>query len=79
MPIYEYECGLCEIVFEEHHPMSEATAPRKCPNCKDGIGRRIFSKHNFHSKELPKGHNLSATQRRKAWNSNDPKEFRKIM
>lgn len=30
-------------------------------------------------KDLPKGHNLSATQRRELFNSTDPKDFKKIM
>jgi len=79
MPLYEYECSICGTIFDEFHPMSEDTTPRKCPKCQDGMGRRIFSKQNFHQKALPKGHNLSATKRRELWNSNDPKDFRQLM
>ena len=79
MPLYEYRCSLCDNQFEESDPMSESSLPRKCPNCPDGMGRRIFSTSNFTFKNLSKGHNLGVQKRRELFNSKDPKEFREIM
>lgn len=78
MPIYQYRCSICDHYFEETHPMSEGSEPRKCPECKDGMGRRILSTPAITFKNLPKGHDLTHSKRRKLWNSPDVRDFRKI-
>jgi putative FmdB family regulatory protein len=31
--IYEYECGMCDNIFEEHRKMDERNDPIACPKC----------------------------------------------
>jgi len=31
MPLYDYRCRTCEVVFEERRTMAEADAPVACP------------------------------------------------
>lgn len=33
MPIYEYRCPACEILFSEIRPLAESDAPADCPAC----------------------------------------------
>lgn len=33
MPLYEYQCGDCETVFETLRPIVKADAPIACSNC----------------------------------------------
>lgn len=33
MPIYEYRCQHCEILFSEIRPLAESDAPADCPAC----------------------------------------------
>jgi putative FmdB family regulatory protein len=37
MPIYDYRCEKCEVIWEESHPMSSMNAPTKepCPHCEE--------------------------------------------
>jgi putative FmdB family regulatory protein len=43
MPIYEYECGKCGIVFEEIVPTySDKTLP--CPKCKSTETKKLMSR-----------------------------------
>lgn len=39
MPLYEYFCQSCNGVFEELHPIREATDPVPCPQCFKDAGR----------------------------------------
>ena len=41
MPIYDFQCGKCEFVFEEWQSMMEQKGCR-CPNC-GGESRRLIS------------------------------------
>ena len=83
MPLYEYKCQRCNNNFELFKPMSESSKEQMCPHCgkigKKGRGKRVYSTPAFHNKELPKGHNLSATKRRELWDSPDPKDFKQLM
>lgn len=40
MPTYEYECARCGHVFEKFHSIS-ATPPKRCPECRGKVNRRI--------------------------------------
>jgi putative FmdB family regulatory protein len=43
MPIYEFECEECGVVFEELLPRSDSPLPA-CPGCgAEGSGRRLMS------------------------------------
>jgi putative FmdB family regulatory protein len=42
MPMYEYKCESCEIVFSELRKISERTEPIACPEC-GGQGAVVFS------------------------------------
>jgi len=33
MPLYEYRCADCDVVFEKLRPMSQADVPVACPHC----------------------------------------------
>jgi putative FmdB family regulatory protein len=33
MPMYEYKCKKCEVVFSELRQISERTNPISCPEC----------------------------------------------
>ena len=35
MPLYEYKCKTCEMVFEERRPMAESNDPATCPSGHD--------------------------------------------
>ena len=41
MPLYEFRCRVCDEVFEERRPMSEASAPATCPQGHDGAVRLL--------------------------------------
>ena len=41
MPLYEFRCRVCDDVFEERRPMSEASAPATCPQGHDGAVRLL--------------------------------------
>jgi len=43
MPIYEYYCPHCEIVFDALRSMSEADEPIACPQCTGTEARRVPS------------------------------------
>jgi putative FmdB family regulatory protein len=43
MPIYEYECGTCGIVFEEIVP-SYTDAALPCPKCKSTQTKKLMSR-----------------------------------
>jgi putative FmdB family regulatory protein len=31
MPVYEYRCTTCHVVYDERRPMADADAPAACP------------------------------------------------
>lgn len=44
MPLYEYHCPHCEIVFDALRSMSQADAPIACPQCTGMEARRLLSR-----------------------------------
>lgn len=44
MPIYEFECDDCNVVFEKNLKISEMDKPMTCPKCKSKSTKRIVSK-----------------------------------
>lgn len=44
MPVYEYFCPDCEIVFDALRPMAKADEPITCPECTCKGGRRQLSR-----------------------------------
>ncbi|UCH85584.1 MAG: zinc ribbon domain-containing protein [Candidatus Latescibacterota bacterium] len=42
MPLYEYKCDKCQIVFSELRSMAEREEPIACPDC-GGAGEIVFS------------------------------------
>lgn len=83
MPFYNYKCTNPEckhIEVDVWEKPSDDKFPHSCPVCKDyAMQRQIGNILGINFKDLPKGHNLSATKRRELFNSTDPKEFKQIM
>lgn len=83
MPFYDYKCSNPEcnhIEVDVWEKPSDDKFPHVCPVCEDfAMLRQIGNIVAVNFKNLPKGHNLSATERRRLFNSNDPKEFKQIM
>ena len=46
MPLYEYQCSVCERVFEAMNRMERADDPIFCPTC-GCTGERIYSHFNI--------------------------------
>lgn len=78
MPFYDYKCNNCGNKIIDVYETVKGDC-HNCPLCNSSMSRCISSPIMFRYKDLPKGHNLSATKRREAWNSNDPNKFREIM
>lgn len=51
MPIYEYQCQECGIVFEEILKQFDVDE-YPCPECKKGIGHRLISRPTLQFKGL---------------------------
>ncbi len=81
MPFYDYKCSKCNHIEKDiwELPSDSTKKTHKCPKCKNDMHRLIGNLLGIRFVDLPPGHNLNATQRREAFNSSDPKEFRKIM
>ena len=43
MPLYEYQCGECNVVFEALSSMEDRKTTQRCPNCQTGDGIFIVS------------------------------------
>ncbi len=67
MPIYEYECGVCQCRFEKRQGFEEKIEVT-CPEC-DGEARKIF--HPAHI--IFKGSGFYVTDSRKSAGSASPK------
>ena len=67
MPIYEYECGVCQCRFEKRQGF-EDTIEVTCPEC-EGEARKIF--HPAHI--IFKGSGFYVTDSRKSASSASPK------
>lgn len=76
MPIRDYKCYSCGLVKEIYADIND-TSSKKC-ECGGEMKIKINPIFSF-TKKYPKGHNLSATQRRELWNSDKIEDFRKIM
>lgn len=46
MPIYEYQCPACELVFEKEHGIKEAPVV-SCPSCEYSGATRLISRTSF--------------------------------
>jgi len=62
MPVYEYECTPCLIIYEVRHGMSEAP-PESCPKCQGSLTRVIsapnLNRGNFSSPTAEKYSKIS--------------------
>jgi len=72
MKFFDWKCYNCNTVKEYYEKFNND--PHICEKCGTEMKRIITSppQHNF--KNLPPGHNLSATKRRELWNSRDSKD-----
>lgn len=65
MPLYEYECTPCLVVYETMHGMNEP-APERCPKCDGPLHRRIsaprINRYNFSSPTEAKYAKVSARE-----------------
>jgi len=39
VPVYEFRCSTCAVVFDERRPMADADAPATCPGGHVGANR----------------------------------------
>ena len=93
MPLYELceykntntRVGFGWVMIEEFNSKEEAEKIKATKENQNNFMVRVKIEPPQHTgggiivKNLPKGHNLNATQRRELWKSNDPKDFRKLM
>ena len=42
MPVYEFRCSTCHVVFDERRAMAEADSPAHCPAGHVGAARRLL-------------------------------------
>lgn len=63
MPIYEYECTPCRVVYEVNQRMQDPPL-EACPRCRAAVWRRIsapnVNRHNYSSPTQAKYAKLSA-------------------
>jgi putative FmdB family regulatory protein len=64
MPIYDYECQSCRLVFElfVRLPNAEASEPLECPSCKGRELRQIPSAFSVSSAAIRRTHLDQARQ-----------------
>jgi len=79
MPFYDYKCSNCKNEITDIWESINNIKEHRCPECNSNMERKMCGFQAIHYKDLPKGHNLSATKRREYWNSNDPKKFKELM
>lgn len=83
LPVREFGYGWVAIeTFDLEEEAIKAKESKEKPSDYLVRKKRIISGKSLPGitfKNLPKGHNLSATERRRLFNSNDPKEFKQIM
>jgi predicted nucleic acid-binding Zn ribbon protein len=75
MRFYDYRCQNpeCNQVKEFHEPTNADTEKHIC-QCGSEMKRIISSPPAFGFKSKPAGYNLSATERKRRWNSSDPRD-----
>ena len=65
MPVYEYECTPCRVIYETEHGMN-GPAPTECPKCGGEIARHFTAPHlatkHFTSPTEEKYSKLSKTE-----------------
>jgi putative FmdB family regulatory protein len=65
MPVYEYECTPCLVVYETMHGMNDP-GPERCPKCRGPLRRKIsaprINRHNFSSPTEAKYAKLSVRE-----------------
>ena len=42
MPLYEYACDSCRVIYQTRHGMGIAPRPEACPRCNGGL-RKVLS------------------------------------
>ncbi len=47
MPIYEYKCEHCDLMFELIRPLSQADNKASCPHCKKECSRMLSQFASF--------------------------------
>jgi putative FmdB family regulatory protein len=66
MPLYEYECTPCLVVYETMHGMNDP-APDPCPKCGGSLHRRIsaprINRYNYSSPTEAKYAKVSAAKK----------------
>lgn len=46
MPLYEYRCPTCDILFHHHCSIADSATPQYCPDCNTQLNKRFnFSYH----------------------------------
>ena len=55
MPVYEYECPPCRVIYEVRHAIKD-TPPEHCPRCRGGLSRLISAPN------LNRGNHSSPTE-----------------
>jgi putative FmdB family regulatory protein len=57
MPVYEYECAPCQVVYQVLHGMNDPPLGT-CPRCEGAVTRLVsaprLSRHNFSSRTAAK-------------------------
>lgn len=43
MPIYEYKCGKCSVIFSAFQKVGASESDTECPECSSNKVKRIFS------------------------------------
>jgi len=65
MPVYEYECAPCHVVYEVRHGLND-TPLERCPRCGQGVGRLIsapnLNRGNYSSPTEAKYAKMSARE-----------------
>jgi putative FmdB family regulatory protein len=41
VPLYDYRCRTCDVVYEQRRPMSDADSPTTCPDGHVGAARLL--------------------------------------
>ena len=49
MPIYEYQCQLCDLIFDRFQKINEPP-PTNCPDCNGEKIKKLISMSSFHLK-----------------------------
>ena len=75
MPRYDYRCPSCGNIKEYRESYPDKDKEHVCTNCNANM-KRIISAPNFYS--VKKKIDWKHSERRKLWNSKDPKDVMKL-